>query len=70
MAIPEIIYCADGNERFARIAIDAGFTFGAQLPNTVYYPPEFTDQNWKAPNLDQEKVYHQDWRLDCAPGFF
>jgi hypothetical protein len=50
MAI-ELIYCADGNERLARIAIDTGFTFGAQLPNTVYYPPEFVDQNWKKPDL-------------------
>lgn len=51
MAIPELIYCADGNKRFAEIAIDAGFTYGAQLPNTVYFKPEFTDQNWKDPDL-------------------
>ncbi len=25
-------------------------TYGAQLPATVYYPPEFVDQNWKKPN--------------------
>jgi hypothetical protein len=51
MAIqPELIYCADGNSRFAQIAIDASFTYGAQLPNTVYFPVEFADQNWKAPD--------------------
>lgn len=49
----DIIYCAYGNERLAKIAIDAGFAFGAQLPNTVYYDPEFVDQNWKNPNLER-----------------
>lgn len=46
MAI-EIIYCANGNRRFAQIAIEAGMTYGAQLPGTVYFPPEFVDQDWK-----------------------
>ena len=48
--IPELIYCADGNARFAKIAIDAGFTYGAQLPRTVYFKPEFCDQDWKNPD--------------------
>lgn len=46
----ELIYCADGNSRFAQIAIDAGFLYGAQLPNTVYHPVYFADQDWKRPN--------------------
>jgi hypothetical protein len=46
----EIIYCANGNRRFAQIAIEAGMTYGAQLPGTVYHPPEFADQDWKRPN--------------------
>lgn len=46
----ELIYCADGNRRFAEIAIAAGFTYGAQLPNTIYFHPGFIDQNWKHPN--------------------
>ena len=46
MAI-EIIYCANGNRRFAQIAIEAGMTYGAQLPGTVYFSPEFVDQDWK-----------------------
>jgi hypothetical protein len=50
---PEIIYCADGNARFAKIAIEAGFTYGAQLPNTVYFQPDFTDQNWNSPDLER-----------------
>lgn len=49
MAI-EIIYCANGNRRFAQIAIEAGMTYGAQLPGTVYFPPEFVDQDWKRPD--------------------
>lgn len=49
----EVIYCADGNKRFASLSLEAGFTYGAQLPNTVYYDPEFVDQNWNAPDLDR-----------------
>lgn len=49
----EVIYCADGNARFASIAIEAGFTYGAQLPNTVFFNPQFADQDWKAPNLNK-----------------
>ena len=50
MAAPTLIYCADGNARFAEIAIRAGFRYGAQLPNTVYYPVWFADQNWRSPD--------------------
>jgi hypothetical protein len=46
----DLIYCAGGNKRFAQIAIDAGFKFGSQLPETVYFPPFFCDQDWKKPN--------------------
>lgn len=46
----ELIYCANGNRRFAEIAIRYGLTYGAQLPATVYYPPVFADQNWKQPD--------------------
>lgn len=50
MAAPTLIYCADGNGRMAQIAIRAGFMYGAQLPNTVYHPVYFADQDWKRPN--------------------
>jgi hypothetical protein len=50
MAI-DLIYCADGNERYAKIAIDAGFLYGAQVPNKVYFSPYFCDQDFKNPNL-------------------
>lgn len=46
----ELIYCAAGNARFAQIAIDAGFLYGAQLPGTTYHPIWFADQNWKKPD--------------------
>jgi hypothetical protein len=46
----EIIYCADGNRRFAEIAIDAGLLYGARLPATIYYRPYFVDQDWKKPD--------------------
>lgn len=46
----DLIYCASSNRRFAQIAIDAGFFYGAQLPSTVYHPVYFADQNWKRPD--------------------
>lgn len=50
---PELIYCASGNARYAEIAIAAGFTYGAQLPGTVYFQPDFVDQDWKRPNRER-----------------
>lgn len=47
---PTLIYCAGKNERFERIAFDAGFELGAQLPNTVYHPIFFADQDWRNPD--------------------
>lgn len=44
-----LIYCADGNRRFAEIAIKAGFLYGAQLPKTIYFKPYFADQDFKNP---------------------
>ena len=49
----EIIYCANGNRRFAEIAINHGFLYGAQMPGTVYFPPMFCDQDWKKPNRER-----------------
>lgn len=49
----DLIYCANGNPRFAQIAIEAGFLYGAQMPGKVYAHPYFVDQNWKRPNKDK-----------------
>lgn len=52
MEIPTLIYCANGNPRFARIAKDYGFLIGAQLPGTLYdvhLPLYFADQDFKKP---------------------
>ena len=51
--IMDLVYCASGNARFAQIAIDAGYLYGAQLPATVYHPVWFADQNWRKPNRDR-----------------
>lgn len=53
MTLPILIYCAHGNKRFAEIAIRHGYKYGAQLPNTIYFDPYFTDQNWKKPIRDK-----------------
>lgn len=48
---PTLIYCAGGNARFAQIAIDAGFEYGARLPpRGLHHPIYFADQDWKNPN--------------------
>ena len=43
MSKVDLVYCACGNARFAEIAIEAGFTYGAQALRTFYYPIEFAD---------------------------
>lgn len=51
MRVPELIYCASGNARFAQIAIDTGFKYGAQLPpRGLHFWPYFVDQDWKNPD--------------------
>ena len=52
MAAPALIYCGGGNPRFWRIATNAGFRYGAQLPDTVYGPLYFADQDWRKPNRE------------------
>lgn len=49
----ELIYCAGKNQRFEAVALAAGFRIGAQLPNTVYHPVYFADQDWKRPNRER-----------------
>jgi hypothetical protein len=49
----DLIYCGDGNKRFAQIAIDHGFRYGSRLPpRGLHFPVWFADQDWKKP--DQE----------------
>lgn len=50
METPTLIYCGGGNARYAQIAIEAGFRYGAQVPCTVYGDLWFCDQDWKKPN--------------------
>ncbi len=50
MATPRLIYCADGNPKFARCAVEAGWLYGARLPRTVYETVYFADQDWKVPD--------------------
>jgi len=50
----DLIYCADGNRRFAEIAINAGFKYGARLPaRGLPFAPYFADQDWKRPNRER-----------------
>jgi hypothetical protein len=46
----KMIYCAAGNPTLARIAVGAGFWYGAQLPGATYFRLWFADQNWKKPD--------------------
>jgi len=49
MGSPTLIYCAAGNARFAQIALEEGYKCGGRLPDTLYFPPFFVDQDWKDP---------------------
>jgi hypothetical protein len=46
----DLIYCAGKNQRYEAAAYAAGWGIGVQLPNTVYHPIVFADQDWKQPN--------------------
>ncbi len=46
----DLVYCAGGNRRFAEIAVNAGFRYGARLPGTCYISPWFADQDWRNPD--------------------
>ncbi len=49
----ELIYCADGNWRFAEIAIRTGFLYGARLPHRgLHFPIHFADQDWRKPDRE------------------
>jgi hypothetical protein len=49
---PILIYSGGGNPRFYKIAIETGYKYGARLPDTIYGPLFFADQNWKNPNRE------------------
>lgn len=66
MASPTLIYCADGNPRFAKIAIDAGFKYGARLPGSVSYPIYFADQDWKKPDRERYMMALAEHRPEMA----
>jgi GNAT superfamily N-acetyltransferase len=47
----ELVYCADGNRRFAEIAIQHGYTYGARLPaRGLAFGVEFADQEYRRPD--------------------
>ena len=46
----DVIYCGGGNRRFAEIAVGCGMKYGSRLPETVYLPLDFADQDWKHPD--------------------
>jgi hypothetical protein len=50
---PSLIFCADGNPRHARAAIDAGWLYGVRLPAKGMLqdvPLTLADQDWKHPD--------------------
>lgn len=63
----DLIYCADGNRRFAEIAISHGFLYGARLPaRGLYYPPYFVDQHYRKPKRRQYMAKLAEWRPAMA----
>lgn len=46
------IYCASGNPKYARTAMQYGWMYGSQLLKaTPAYHPQFVDQDWKNPDF-------------------
>lgn len=65
MAI-EIIYSGGGNPIFYNIAISAKFLYGARLPDTIYGPLHFADQDWKNPDRERYLTEIEKYRPDIA----
>lgn len=63
-----LIYCASGNPRFARTAVECGWKYGARLPSwfdrelTLY----FADQDWKKPDREAYMQALQEHRPEMA----
>lgn len=45
----ELIFCAGGNKTNSATALKYGFSYGAKLPSTLYYPLVFADQDYHNP---------------------
>lgn len=64
--MPDLVYCADGNREFAGLAVAAGWKYGSKLPETVYQPVWFADQDWKRPNRAKYIAALAEHRPDVA----
>lgn len=64
----ELYFSSGKTIQFGQIAVDAGWLPGAQLTEdaTIYFPPQFTDQDWKRPDLSVYKRRVEEFRPDCA----
>lgn len=50
----------------AEIAINHGFKYGSQLPETVYFPIYFADQDWKKPDREKYIELLEEYRPHIA----
>lgn len=64
----ELYFSSAKTKQFGQIALDAGWTPGAQLTKTatVYFPPQFVDQNWRKPQLSVYAERVAEYRPHCA----
>lgn len=45
-----LIYCDGQHRRFASIAVEVGYHYGARLPGSAFFPLAFADQDWRNPD--------------------
>lgn len=64
-----LIYCAGGSTRYAPIAIEEGFLYGARSDDKPYFKVSFADINWRKPDLEKHLAFVQKHRplLAVAP---
>jgi GNAT superfamily N-acetyltransferase len=46
----ELIYCAAKNKQYPPIALELGMSYGARLPDPVYFKPTFVDNDYEHPD--------------------
>lgn len=66
MAVPDLIYCGDGNRQLAQVAIENGMLYGARLPETLYFEPYFADQDFRRPDRAGYMAALEVWRPHMA----
>lgn len=55
--MPELIFCAGRNRRYAAIALAHGFGYGCRSDYRPHFPVTFADLDWRRPDLERHAAF-------------